>query len=483
MTQTKTLSHSPLVSIITVTFNLIKAGRENYIRQSIESVHQQNYANFEHIIIDGGSTDGTLDILEEYAAQGWIKYYSEPDNGIFDAMNKGIKKAVGKYVAFLNSDDFYHDYNAVSSSVAALEKHKADFSYAACTVVNDKKNECEYSDCDLGRVFNSAPFYHLTMFTKRDVLLKENMFNTDYQVAADSDLILRLCLKGYKPCKVSLNFATYRRCGASDNQVLCIRELTEIYYKNYNKLCRVSIAKCQKMVWSHQISFRLFKKIVFHCNWRVGLSALRFHYFSKQGIRAVINKKNKDDIYHIFAGFKNAHIAETAVLMEGMSIQNPYDNKITIGHKSMLQCHLIFESDQGEIEIGPKVAIGGSTLICRSKIVIEEGVHIAWSSTIYDHNSHSLSYKERRKDFDRQYNDYVQFGDPIRNKDWSTVKSRPITIKKDAWIGMGCIIMHGVTIGERAIIGAGTVVREDVAPGAIMIGNPAIVTGYIDDED
>jgi len=81
----------PLVTIVTITFNLIKAGREKTFRQCLESVHNGTYKNVEHIVIDGASKDGTLDLIKEYANKGWVKYISEPDSGIYDAMNKGVR--------------------------------------------------------------------------------------------------------------------------------------------------------------------------------------------------------------------------------------------------------------------------------------------------------------------------------------------------------------------------------------------------------
>lgn len=100
-------SSIPLVTVITVTYNLIKGKREKFIIQCLESVHNQRYSNIEHIVIDGASDDGTLPLLKKYESLGWIKLFSEPDTGIYDAMNKGILKANGKYVSILNSDDFF----------------------------------------------------------------------------------------------------------------------------------------------------------------------------------------------------------------------------------------------------------------------------------------------------------------------------------------------------------------------------------------
>ena len=127
----------PLVTVITVCFNLVSNGRAGQFEQCLRSVHAQDYPQVEHLVIDGGSQDGTLELLQKYAALGWIRYVSEPDSGIYDAMNKGIRLAGGKYVAFLNSDDYWHHRRAVSASVAALEQGNAAFSYAPRTIVQE----------------------------------------------------------------------------------------------------------------------------------------------------------------------------------------------------------------------------------------------------------------------------------------------------------------------------------------------------------
>ena len=94
---------------------------------------------------------------------------------------------------------------------------------------------------------------------------------------------------------------------------------------------------------------------------------------------------------------------------------------------------------------------------------------------MYDHNSHSLDWQERQKDLEQQLNDYNNGLDFIKNKNWETVKSKPITIEDKVWIGFDCTILNGVTIGEGAIVGAKSVVRENVEPYTIVAGNPAVV--------
>ena len=88
------------ISIITASYNLLKSGRKEKIIRCLESIHAQKNVKYEHLIIDGASTDGTLEFLSPYEKKGWIKIYSEPDKGIYDAFNKGIDKALGKYVCY-----------------------------------------------------------------------------------------------------------------------------------------------------------------------------------------------------------------------------------------------------------------------------------------------------------------------------------------------------------------------------------------------
>lgn len=151
-------------------------------------------------------------------------------------------------------------------------------------------------------------------------------------------------------------------------------------------------------------------------------------------------------------------------------------NVIRIGKNTMVGCNFIFESDKGEIILGDNTFInGGTSLISRERIVIGSNVTIAWDCTIYDHNSHSLNYLHRREDIDSQLSCYRKGLSFIAEKNWSTVKSSEIIIEDDVWIGFGSTILNGVVIGQGAIIGAQSVVRDDVEPWTVVAGNPAVV--------
>jgi len=166
-----------------------------------------------------------------------------------------------------------------------------------------------------------------------------------------------------------------------------------------------------------------------------------------------------------------------------LSVANP-TNKIylTVGNDSILDCKIIFESDKGNIVIGNKTFIGASNLICRSKIEFGDNVFVAWGSYFYDHDSHSIDYRHREYDIVQQLSDYRAGKHFIENKNWDVVNTKPIKICSNAWIGMNCIILKGITIGEGAIVGAGSVVTKDVPAWSIVGGNPAKIIKEIPDE-
>lgn len=184
-------------------------------------------------------------------------------------------------------------------------------------------------------------------------------------------------------------------------------------------------------------------------------------YFAKRGNRKLLSRY--------------ASIAHGTV-DRGISIRLdcPENRKyLDIGKDCIVAGNFIFESSDGFIRIGNHSYIGGGSFICRTSIEIGDNVTIAWGGTIYDHDSHSLDYLERRKDIDDELNDIRHSRNFIANKNWTSVNSKPIKICNDAWIGMNVTILKGVTVGEGAIVGAGSVVTKDVPAWTVVAGNPA----------
>lgn len=178
------------VSIITVVFN-----NREMIKDAISSVLNQTYKNIEYIVIDGLSEDGTVDVIESYGAK-ITKFISEKDDGIYDAMNKGIALATGDIVGILNSDDFYIDDKVIEKIVKEFENNKIDSVYADLIFVKPEELErtVRYYDSSY---FNPEKFAygwmpaHPTFFVKKWVYDKYGVFRTDLIIAADFDLLLR----------------------------------------------------------------------------------------------------------------------------------------------------------------------------------------------------------------------------------------------------------------------------------------------------
>jgi len=175
----------------------------------------------------------------------------------------------------------------------------------------------------------------------------------------------------------------------------------------------------------------------------------------------------------------NLSVSDKAILLDSVNfdVREKRDGIIVkIGAGSMVGCNFIFESKVGKVEIGERSYVGsGTNLIARSDIIIGNDVTMAWGIWIYTHDSHSLDWNERVKDIARQNEDYRAGRNFIDSKDWSVVKTAPIRICDKAWIGMNAIILKGVTIGEGAVVGAGSVVTHDVPAWSVAAGNPARV--------
>lgn len=257
------MKKQPKITVITITYNLKKADREKTFRQSVESVHNQTYKNIEHLIIDGASTDGTLEIIKEYADKGYLTYHSEPDNGIYDAMNKGLAKATGDYILFLNSDDYFYSNKGLEKSIKTILKNNADFSYAECTYLTGFDRLYGILKTSPESFFVRMPFSHQTLLVKKDLMAKLNNFDTNFNSAGDYDFIVRLFLSGAKGVKTNCNFIAYRLGGLSDtNQEQSINECIKSFMKNYSPLEEHSEEEFRKMFLEMEMPKTLYEKIL-----------------------------------------------------------------------------------------------------------------------------------------------------------------------------------------------------------------------------
>jgi len=182
------------ISIITVSLNSAAT-----IESTLESVGRQSFSPLEHILIDGGSTDGTLDIIERYRP-GVTHVISQPDHGIYDAMNKGIAMATGDVIGILNADDFYVHEQVIAMVAAAFDDESIDVCYGDLEYVDSDDTDKVFRYWKSG-TYQPDKFYlgwmppHPTFFARRSLYETHGLFNLDLGSSADYELMLRFLLR------------------------------------------------------------------------------------------------------------------------------------------------------------------------------------------------------------------------------------------------------------------------------------------------
>ena len=226
------------VSVITATWNSVAT-----LRDTLESVLGQTYPHIEHIIVDGGSTDGTLELIREYEPRynGRLRYVSEPDKGIYDAMNKGIRMAGGDVIGILNSDDFYTSPDTVETLAGELERNGVDAVYGDIHYVDGKapdKSVRYYSSAGFRRWKMLLGFMpaHPSFYCRKEAYERFGLFSTSYKVAADFENLLRLIYVGRISIKyVPKDCVTMRTGGASTSGLASHRRIMADHVRAYRE--------------------------------------------------------------------------------------------------------------------------------------------------------------------------------------------------------------------------------------------------------
>lgn len=243
------------ISIITATYN-----SEAHIADCVRSVNSQTYDNIEHIIIDGASKDNTVKIIEE-TPNRVAKIVSEPDKGIYDAMNKGINLATGDVIGILNSDDFFTSNDVTETVADAFNNNDIDALYGDVHFVDPNDlNKCV-------RYYSSAIFKpslfrfgfmpaHPSFYMKRECYEKHGLYALDYKISSDFDLLVRYILKEKINCKyLKKDFVTMRTGGVStenfNSRVTLNREIV--------KACKKYGIKTNMFLLSLKYLYKIFE--------------------------------------------------------------------------------------------------------------------------------------------------------------------------------------------------------------------------------
>lgn len=264
----------PKVTIITCTYNLIKNLRVNSFYKMVDSVNKQDYqGEIEHIIIDGASKDGTIEMLHK--VKGKLKVFSSPDHGIYDAMNKGINHATGEFITFLNSDDFYCSNDAISSSVQKLLLENADISYADAYIIDKKTEKIKsYWKGSLDLIpFGQYPC-HQTILARLSAVKEAGCFNSKLICIADNNLTCAMLGINKKFVYINKAIVKFRDAGLSNdpsyiNKINLEKAIhgSEEFYKYFSN--SMSLQECNTLFNFHFLSknkndvFYLGEKLIF----------------------------------------------------------------------------------------------------------------------------------------------------------------------------------------------------------------------------
>lgn len=419
------MSLEPKITVITVCYNAAAT-----IEETILSVVDQTYDNIEYIIIDGGSTDGTVEIIKRHAEGGsehgkhnnaityWI---SEPDKGIYDAMNKGITAATGDYINFMNAGDTFVNQNTLDKvSKKIVENYNSAEIYYGDSIKKDTFGSInfEYANENYHNI-SIAPIYRHGASFVNAKLHKKNLFDitksNQYGYALDYLNIYSLYQKGCVFKKIDVCTICYEEEGVSNNNKKSIIHNFNITHSD------------RKVKLKDYIKYKL----------RICKHGLLSNKLSRKLIRG---------LYYFNGGFINEFVANIPIYSFRKIAYKI--SKLKIGKGSVINMHQYIISPE-------KISIGSYTHINRGCLLDGRGF-------CFIGNNVSISY-----------NVSLITGSHNINSRTFPGKYLPITIEDYVWIGANATVLQNIRIGKGAIVAAGSVVTKDVAPYTIVAGLPA----------
>jgi glycosyltransferase involved in cell wall biosynthesis len=228
-------SEYPRISIVTPSYN-----QGQYLEETIRSVLLQGYPNLEYIIIDGGSTDNSVEIIKKY--EPFISYWvSEPDEGQSDALNKGFRRATGQLVGWQNSDDYYGCNAFAKAAQLAISAPQYDVLYGITSYVSEDSSFIRNYPVTDFDIYDMMPYLNMcnqSMFFRKRIFEEENFIDESYNHAMDTEYLIRLALKGYQfkffP-EISGYYRIHSHSKMNNLSEVCVMDSLRIYRMVYNR--------------------------------------------------------------------------------------------------------------------------------------------------------------------------------------------------------------------------------------------------------
>lgn len=401
----------PKISVITVVYNAVQT-----IENTILSVLHQTYPNIEYIVIDGASTDGTVDVIKKYSDR--LIWFSEPDKGLYDAMNKGILKATGDWIGIMNSGDIFSTHDVLKKIF------KEDANYSGIDVIYgnsvevfaDHKKIC-YPTTDISKLNKGPTYRHGASFVKRTTHLQflfDLSLEAKIRYALDFNCIYSMFRAGKRFQYINIEVLNYIHEGISTHPYLSLyynflvtHDLKPSFFSYFTLLKQYAI---------YLARYSFLRKPIFLIRdfFELYISNYIVSYIPIWGLRRCYYKLMRMKIG------KHSQI--------NMSLYSFCPWKINIGSNTHIN-HGCFLDGRGGIRIGNNVSI-----------------------------SHNVSILTGSHD--------------IQSADFQS-RFRPVELGDYVWIGVNATILSGTHIGQGSVIAAGAVVTKDVPPYSIVGGIPA----------
>ncbi|MBR0037207.1 MAG: glycosyltransferase [Bacteroidales bacterium] len=399
------------ISIITVVRNDV-----THIEATIQSFLSQTYQDKELVVIDGASTDGTVDVIRRYA--GSLAYWcSEPDGGIFEAMNKGIAHCQGDWIGILNAGDLFVSPDSLSSLINAPREEGTAVLYG--NSLEDNGRYYRKVPARDPRFLEYGPTFRHGSALVRAVVQKTHLFDLsrkkDLHYALDWQMLFTLYKEGYRFQRVDTDVEIYQLEGTSNRPY-------QNLWLNY-KITSQGRFSLKKMLHFLRVALRTWRK-------QSGLNLYLSAFVRDYMVNSVITHVSFWKLRRFYLKHVGLTIGEGSFIMKKNYLLQPHH--LVIGTHSHINRDCILDA-RGEIRIGNRVSISHRVSLITGSHDIESPVFMG--------------------------------------------KFKPIVIDDYAFLGVGCTVLQGVHIGKGAVVAAGAVVTKDVPDYAIVGGVPAVVIG------